>query len=148
MGDSGSLSIGFALAVIPLLGISRVASFATLIIPITLLTVPIVDTFTAIVRRLRQQRPVYAADREHIHHKLLHMGLSERRILLVLYSFSVYLGVISVTSVTLPQQTNVYLILVVWVGSMLGYGLLTYVGSKRTSQRSKSEQHNSLSARQ
>jgi UDP-GlcNAc:undecaprenyl-phosphate GlcNAc-1-phosphate transferase len=116
MGDSGSLFLGFTLAVLPLMGgMSKASAFGTLLVPITLLTVPILDTFTAIVRRLRKRISIIQPDKEHIHHKLLAMGLSERQILGLLYGFSIYLGVVSVTSVILPQAANVYLILVVWV---------------------------------
>lgn len=143
MGDSGSLSVGFALAVIPLLGISRAASFGTLIIPVTLLTVPIVDTVAAIMRRIRKQVPVYAPDKEHIHHKLLDLGLSERKILIVIYAICFYLGLVSVTSITLPKETNVYLIIIVWIGSMLGYGFLNYFESRRISSGAEKSSHES-----
>lgn len=138
MGDSGSLSAGFALSVIPLLGISRIASFGTLIIPVTLLTVPIVDTAAAILRRLRKQVPVYAPDKEHIHHKLLDLGLSERKILFVIYAMCFYFGIVSITSITLPKEMNVYLIIIVWTGSMLGYAFLNYFESRRVSTHSSS----------
>jgi UDP-GlcNAc:undecaprenyl-phosphate GlcNAc-1-phosphate transferase len=131
MGDSGSYLLGFCLAVLPLMGISKVAAFGTLILPITLLTVPIVDTASAIFRRLRQGRSIASPDKEHIHHKLLLLGLNEKQILAVIYGFSVYLSVVAITSVILPKETNVYLILVVWVGSLLAYGVVTSVGSNQ-----------------
>jgi UDP-GlcNAc:undecaprenyl-phosphate GlcNAc-1-phosphate transferase len=131
MGDSGSYLLGFCLAVLPLMGISKVAAFGTLILPITLLTVPIVDTTGAIIRRLRQGRSIASPDKEHIHHKLLQIGLSERQILAAIYAFSVYLSVVAITSVILPKETNVYLILVVWLGSLLAYGLVASIGSKQ-----------------
>ncbi len=124
MGDSGSMLIGFTLAVIPLTGISKAASLGTLIIPITLLTVPIIDTLSAIIRRILQKRPIISPDKEHIHHKLLDMGMSEKKILKIIYGFCFYLSIVSITSVILPKQTNVFLILVVWIGSMLGYYLI------------------------
>jgi UDP-GlcNAc:undecaprenyl-phosphate GlcNAc-1-phosphate transferase len=131
MGDSGSYLLGFCLAVLPLMGISKVAAFGTLILPITLLTVPIVDTASAIFRRLRQGRSIASPDKEHIHHKLLQLGLNEKQILAVIYGFSLYLGVVAITSVILPKETNVFLILVVWVGSLLAYGVVTSIGSKQ-----------------
>jgi UDP-GlcNAc:undecaprenyl-phosphate GlcNAc-1-phosphate transferase len=134
MGDSGSYLLGFCLAVLPLMGISKVAAFGSLILPITLLTVPIVDTASAIFRRLRQGRSIASPDKEHIHHKLLQIGMSERQILAVIYGFSVYLGVVAITSVILPKETNVYLILVVWVGSLLAYGIVTSLGAKQNQE--------------
>jgi UDP-GlcNAc:undecaprenyl-phosphate GlcNAc-1-phosphate transferase len=132
MGDSGSLFLGFTLAVLPLVGgISKASAFGTLLVPITLLTVPILDTATAILRRLRKRIPIIQPDKEHIHHKLLQMGLNERQILCVLYGFSIYLSAVSVTSVILPREVNVYLILVVWVGSLLGYWSLSYLDTRQ-----------------
>ncbi len=131
MGDCGSLFLGFALAVIPLMGISKAASFSALIIPITLLTIPIIDTVAAIIRRLRAGRSIASPDKDHIHHKLLDMGLNERKILFFLYSFSFYLSMVAITSVVLPRQTNVYFMLVVWVGSLLGYYFLDFVKEKK-----------------
>jgi UDP-GlcNAc:undecaprenyl-phosphate GlcNAc-1-phosphate transferase len=131
MGDSGSMFLGLCLGSLPLIGgISKASAFGSLIVPVTLLTVPILDTATAIVRRLRRRRSIISPDKEHIHHKLLAMGLSERQILAVLYGLSAYLGLVSVTSVVLPKEINVYLIIVVWVGSLLGYWLLSYLETR------------------
>ena len=131
MGDCGSLFLGFALAFIPLMGISKAASFSTLIIPITLLTIPIIDTFAAIIRRLRAGRSIASPDKDHIHHKLLEMGLNERKILFFLYGFCFYLSIVAITSVALPRQANVYFILIVWVGSLLGYYFLDFIKEKK-----------------
>jgi UDP-GlcNAc:undecaprenyl-phosphate GlcNAc-1-phosphate transferase len=143
MGDSGSMFLGLCLGSLPLIGgISKASAFGSLIVPITLLTVPILDTATAIVRRLRHRRSIITPDKEHIHHKLLAMGLSERQILAVLYGLSAYLGLVSVTSVVLPKEINVYLIVVVWVGSLLGYWLLSYLETRNR----KSEEHSGESS--
>ena len=63
------------------------------------------------------------------------MGLNERQILWVLYGFSMYLSAVSVTSVILPKEVNVYLILVVWVGSLLGYWFLNYLDIRQLRTR-------------
>jgi UDP-GlcNAc:undecaprenyl-phosphate GlcNAc-1-phosphate transferase len=131
MGDSGSLFLGITLAVIPLMGISKTASFSTLIIPITLLTVPIIDMMAAIIRRIRKGRSIASPDKEHIHHKLLEMGLNERKILTFVYGFSFYLSIVAITSVILPKETNVYFIVIVWTGSLLGYYFLDFLKEKK-----------------
>src|SRR4030042_130553 len=128
MGASGSLFLGLTLAALPLVGgIPRSAAFGSLIVPVTLLTVPILDTATAILRRLRHRRSIISPDKQHIHHKLLAMGLSERQILTVIYGMCAYLALVSVTSVVLPKEITVYLIVVVWVGSLLGSWVLGYL---------------------
>jgi len=137
MGDSGSLFLGFCLAVFPLVGgISKVSAFGTLLVPVTLLTIPILDISTSVIRRLRNKVSIIHPDKEHIHHKLLNMGLNQRQILWVLYGFSLYLSVVAITTVILPREVNVYLILVVWAGSLLGYGLLYYVNMRQRSAAS------------
>ncbi|MBN2553873.1 MAG: undecaprenyl/decaprenyl-phosphate alpha-N-acetylglucosaminyl 1-phosphate transferase [Spirochaetales bacterium] len=141
MGDSGSLFLGFCLAGLPLVGgISKVSAFGTLLVPVTLLTIPILDMVTSVIRRVRNKVPIIHPDKEHIHHKLLDIGLNQRQILWVMYGFSVYLSVVAVTSVILPKEVNVYLILVVWVGSLLSYGLLYFLNTKRRSAGAESEE--------
>lgn len=139
MGDSGSLLLGFSLSLFPLMGISKASAFGTLIVPVTLLMVPIIDTAGAIFRRIRQKRPIHSPDKEHIHHKLLDIGLNEKQILSIIYGISIYLGAVSITSVALPKEINVYLIMVVWIGSMLGYSFLIYIDSKKHLSRSEED---------
>ena len=147
MGDSGSLFLGLTLAALPLAGgIPRSSAFGSLIVPITLLTVPILDTATAIVRRLRTRRSIISPDKQHIHHKLLGMGLSERQILTVIYGMCGYLALVSVTSVILPKEINVYLIVVVWIGSLLGYWVLSYLELKNRKAESASQQESRRNA--
>ncbi|MBN2534311.1 MAG: undecaprenyl/decaprenyl-phosphate alpha-N-acetylglucosaminyl 1-phosphate transferase [Spirochaetales bacterium] len=131
MGDSGSLLIGFTLSILPLMGISAAASFATVLVPITLLLVPIMDTLAAIIRRIGDGRTILSPDREHIHHKLLDMGLSEKKILALIYCVCFYLSIIAITSVIMPKESNVYLILIVWIGSLMGYGFIHYLNTRK-----------------
>ena len=138
MGDSGSLFLGFTLAVLPLMGISKASAFGTLIVPITLLAIPIIDTAAAIQRRIKNKRSIISPDKEHIHHKLLDIGLSERQILGMIYGCCLYLSIVSISSVILPKEVNVYLVMVVWAGSMLGYGFLNYLDGKRVSVKKRS----------
>jgi len=131
MGDSGSLFLGFALAVLPLMGISRAGSLGALLIPVTILLVPIIDTVAAIVRRLRKRQSIAMPDKEHIHHKLLALGLGEKKILTVMYSVCAYLSVIAITSVILPKAVNVFIIIIVWVGLLLGYSIIHVVQARK-----------------
>jgi UDP-GlcNAc:undecaprenyl-phosphate GlcNAc-1-phosphate transferase len=88
MGDSGSYFLGFVLAVTSL--ISQKASTAvSLLVPVVALGVPIIDTLFAMVRRILERRPLFSPDRGHIHHRLLDMGITHRRAVLIIYGFSV-----------------------------------------------------------
>jgi UDP-GlcNAc:undecaprenyl-phosphate GlcNAc-1-phosphate transferase len=148
MGDSGSLFLGACLASFPLVGgISKISAFGTLLVPVTLLTIPILDIITSVIRRLRNKVPIIHPDKEHIHHKLLDMGLNQRQILGVFYGFSLYLSVVAISSVILPSEINVYLILIVWAGSLLGYGLLYFMNMKKRSARDEENEAEERSTR-
>ena len=131
MGDSGAYFLGFLLASLPLLGVPKTATVSVLIIPLTVLIVPVLDTAAAILRRLRQRRHPFSPDRDHYHHKLMDLGFSARRILAVTYGFSAYLCAVAITSEMLPSEANGYLILVVWSGALLGYYALHVLRTKR-----------------
>jgi UDP-GlcNAc:undecaprenyl-phosphate/decaprenyl-phosphate GlcNAc-1-phosphate transferase len=86
MGDSGSYFLGFVLGTMSLAGSSQKASTAVaLLVPVLALGLPIMDTLFSIVRRFLERRPLFRADRGHIHHRLLDMGLTHRRAVLILY---------------------------------------------------------------
>ena len=92
MGDSGSLFLGFTLAAISVIGLLKVAATAALLVPVLILGVPIFDTAFAIVRRALQRRPIFSPDRGHLHHRLLGLGFSQRRAVLIIYAICLLLG--------------------------------------------------------
>jgi UDP-GlcNAc:undecaprenyl-phosphate GlcNAc-1-phosphate transferase len=95
MGDSGSLTLGFAIAVLSLFGVVRSPALVTLFIPMVIAGIPVIDTFSAIVRRLRAGRSVAEPDTEHIHHRFMARGFSQRNTVLILYALSALLSLCS-----------------------------------------------------
>lgn len=93
MGDSGAMFLGFTLATISLLGVMKTTAAIALAVPLIIIGVPIFDTASAIVRRLRHKRPIQEADRGHIHHRLLTRGFSQRQTVLIIYVWSAALAV-------------------------------------------------------
>jgi UDP-GlcNAc:undecaprenyl-phosphate GlcNAc-1-phosphate transferase len=93
MGDSGSLSIGFALGCVSLTGVMKSAAAISLVAPLLIIGVPLVDTSSAIIRRWRHGRPIHEADNGHIHHRLLHRGFSQRQTVLIIYGWSIALAI-------------------------------------------------------
>lgn len=87
MGDTGSLFLGYMIAVLSLLGFKNV-TFISFVIPILILAVPIFDTVVAIIRRLVQKRPIASPDSSHLHHKLLQLGMTHRQAVLFMYLLS------------------------------------------------------------
>lgn len=92
MGDSGSMMLGLSLGTISLLGAARFASVTIMLVPILVALVPIIDTFGAIVRRLRKHQSIATADAGHIHHRLLLRGYSQRKVVLLVYAWTAFLS--------------------------------------------------------
>lgn len=92
MGDGGAYFLGFLIGEVGLACQEKSRIAAALIVPIIALGVPIIDTGLAIVRRGIRGLPIFRADREHIHHRMIDMGVSPRRIVLGLYAICIVLG--------------------------------------------------------
>jgi UDP-GlcNAc:undecaprenyl-phosphate GlcNAc-1-phosphate transferase len=92
MGDSGAMFLGFALASVSLLGVMKTTAAIALAVPLIILGVPIFDTASAILRRIRHSRPIHEADRGHIHHRLLGRGFDQRQTVLIIYAWSAALA--------------------------------------------------------
>lgn len=92
MGDSGSMFLGYMIAVIALLGFKNV-TLTTLLAPICLLAIPIMDTLFAILRRIVNKKPISEPDRQHLHHQLLNLNLSHRNVVLVIYGLDILFAV-------------------------------------------------------
>ena len=84
MGDSGSMFLGYMIAVIALLGFKNV-TLTSFIIPILLLAVPIMDTLLAIIRRIINHKPIAMPDKNHLHHQFLKMNFSQKTTVLIIY---------------------------------------------------------------
>ena len=86
LGDTGSMLLGFLVAAISIMAMRKAEAAVALLIPVVALGLPILDTSLAIVRRWSRRLPVSAPDREHIHHVLLSLGLSHKRVVIILYA--------------------------------------------------------------
>jgi len=121
MGDSGAQFLGFILGAISIQGILKRTAVATMFTPIIILAVPIIDTGLAILRRARKGRPFHYADKEHIHHRLLYIGHSQRQAVLIIYLWTALLTGIAL-SLEFAANKTVVLIL-------LGVGLLVFLAT-------------------
>ena len=100
MGDGGSLFLGFMLASLSIVGLTKGAAAIAFSVPIFVLGLPIFDTAFAIFRRLVNHRPIMEADRGHLHHRLIDHGLSQKQAVAVLYSLSAMMGLTAVVICT------------------------------------------------
>jgi len=88
LGDSGSLFIGFMLSALALQGAVKSPTILAVAIPVVSFGLPILETVLSMLRRWISGRSLFSADREHIHHKLLERGLSQRQAVIILYAVS------------------------------------------------------------
>jgi UDP-GlcNAc:undecaprenyl-phosphate/decaprenyl-phosphate GlcNAc-1-phosphate transferase len=88
IGDAGAYFLGYMISVLAIMGLFKNLTVFSLIIPIVILGVPIVDTLFAIVRRIKLGQPFYMPDKFHLHHCLLRLGFSHRKSVLILYGLS------------------------------------------------------------
>ncbi len=94
MGDSGSLLLGLVLGIISVAGVVRTQGFIVMLVPLVIAGVPVIDTASAVIRRLRGHQPVDQADLGHVHHRLMRAGLSQKRSVAVLWLCSAVLAVV------------------------------------------------------
>ena len=96
LGDSGALFIGYIFATVSIIGASKTAFAISLLVPLVVLGLPVLDTLATIVRRTRAGKKFYEADRGHFHHQLIfRFGLNVRQAVLLIYFVCVVLGVIA-----------------------------------------------------
>jgi UDP-GlcNAc:undecaprenyl-phosphate GlcNAc-1-phosphate transferase len=92
MGDSGSLFVGFLLAALSIVASAKATAMTAVMLPILAFAHPLMEMVYAVLRRYHRGLPLGTADREHIHHKLLAMGLSKRTVLSVLTAMNLLIA--------------------------------------------------------
>ncbi|MCO4781883.1 MAG: undecaprenyl/decaprenyl-phosphate alpha-N-acetylglucosaminyl 1-phosphate transferase [Candidatus Cloacimonetes bacterium] len=110
MGDVGSLFLGFHISVFSLTMISFKTATLGILAPILLMGLPVLDTAWAIIRRANKGQKIFQADKSHIHHRLLSMGVSHKNVVRVLHSVSILLSLLVVYSSKTGQSTSGFLI--------------------------------------
>ncbi len=143
LGDCGSLFIGFMLSALALSGAQKAPTIIAVAIPVVSFGLPILETTLSVLRRLISGRPVFTADREHIHHKLLQRGLSHRQVVIVLYAVSALFALLSLFLLW-PTGSTLGLVLAVlgtgvWIGvqhlNYLEFGEIRRVAQRTMEQR-------------
>jgi UDP-GlcNAc:undecaprenyl-phosphate GlcNAc-1-phosphate transferase len=96
MGDVGSQLLGFVLSTVSILGLFKIHAIITFFVPLLALALPLTDTAFAFFRRILRGESPFHADRGHLHHRLLAMGMSQKQVVAVMYGISAVLGLIAV----------------------------------------------------
>lgn len=135
MGDTGSMFLGYMLAVVSALGTVKSAATIALVVPIVALGLPIMDTAFAIIRRFNSGKPIFKPDKGHLHHRLLAMGLTQKQAVLLMYVISTCLSIsaILLSEANLYSTVLIFLMLLVLAGIVARKtGVLKDVGSVKS----------------
>ena len=129
MGDVGSNFLGFTLAVISIMGMAKGYTLLAIAAPIIILGIPVFDMIFAIIRRLIRRQKITAPDKEHIHHRLLNLGMTQKQAVLTLYIITSVLGVI-VVAITANIKWQFILLIVIIVNILAIYAITKYKRKK------------------
>ena len=113
MGDTGSMLLGYTMAVAAVLGLVKTAATIALVVPLIALGLPILDTLFAIIRRKMSGVPIFQPDKGHLHHRLLALGMSQKQAVLIMYFVSIVLGIVALFVANVSYQTGIATVLVV-----------------------------------
>ena len=132
LGDSGAAFIGFCLGCLALSGAARLSAGFAVLIPIVALGVPVVDTLLAVARRLMRRvvalepTGVFSADRNHIHHRLLALGLSHRHAVLLLYGIGAATAAAAMASIWMTDRQAGLVLVGLLTAGFVGIARLGY----------------------
>ncbi|MGM0396005.1 MAG: MraY family glycosyltransferase [Bacillota bacterium] len=138
MGDTGALFLGFMLAVISIEGVMKSVATIAMLVPIIILGVPIFDTTFAIFRRLLSGKSIMAADKSHLHHRLLEKGFSQKKTVLILYGISAIFGAFAVLVSRANSRQVVYMSVILFIVAIIfaiKLGLITKRAKKEDTDR-------------
>lgn len=126
MGDTGALYLGFMLSYISIQGVMKYATTLMIFVPVLVLGVPVFDTAFAMIRRYVSGKKIFDADKGHLHHRLLALGLTQRQTVLILYAISLIFGILAnvisdfdpVIGIIISLLIIILIFLVGWISGM------------------------------
>ncbi len=126
MGDGGAYFLGFMYATIPLMGLKKSSILVLFLLPFILLLVPLFDILSVMIKRVKLGYNIFIADKNHIHHRLLHLGFSRKGILVVVYTLTIILGI---SSIILTKVNPEYSLLLFFLISLIMFLFLYVINS-------------------
>lgn len=126
MGDAGSLLLGFLLATAAILGESK----RTMVFALLPVGLPLLDVLLAVVRRARRGQHIFRADRDHLHHRLLRIGLSHRSVVFVYWVVSLYLGLSAVVLLQLRREYALVMFVLYGMGLFMAWSILRFIENR------------------
>ena len=129
MGDSGAMLLGYLLGCVAVQGTLKTNAVIALVFPLVILAVPFVDTTFVVLKRVKYRKPVYVADRWHLHHRMSNIGFSQRRTVLYLYGWTVIMAGLAVSLRFVPYSDDHGHLHTGWALLMGALGLLAIAAS-------------------
>ena len=123
MGDTGALFLGYTLAILSIEGVFKLHAVLSFLIPIAIFALPLFDTANAFTRRILKRKSPFTPDKNHLHHKLIAYGFSQKQSVYIIYSICAILGIAAITF-TAERPLRASLILVVGFAILTVYMLL------------------------
>lgn len=130
MGDAGSLYLGVLIAGSALVSNVKGATMMSLALPLVILSIPIVDTILTVIRRQRRGHRLFTADREHIHHRLLRLGYTDRQAVLFVYGLCFLLSMSAILAAQLPNRYSFVFIFVFLAAVLMGLTVFSDIERK------------------
>lgn len=130
LGDTGALFLGFMISIFSLYGLKNV-TVISLIIPITILGIPITDTVYAMLRRHLNKMPISSADKHHMHHRLMSLGLTHKQAVLAIYAVAIIFSFIALLYPISSMLGSIIITGALLVGLELFVEMIGLVGENR-----------------
>ena len=127
LGDTGSQFLGVTMAALALLENDKGTAAITLLLPIVAMGVPLLDSVMAFLRRLGRGGRIFRADQEHLHHRLLRLGLTHRQAVVLLYYVCLYLGIAAYVLSLLPRQAVLLVLILLAMGLVLALETIEFI---------------------
>ncbi|HVO27012.1 MAG TPA: glycosyltransferase [Candidatus Margulisiibacteriota bacterium] len=134
LGDSGSYFLGYTLAALSILGSIKSEATVAMLIPIIALGVPVIDALWALIRRFILGQRLFHPDADHIHHRLLKLGYTHRRAVLLLYGITVVMGLVALAMVHARNDRAAIILVLIGAAAFIGIrklGYLAYIHRER-----------------
>ena len=136
-GDTGALLLGYVLSTMSVMGLFKTYAIVSFLLPFLVLALPIFDTLFAIIRRIiHGQNPMHA-DRGHVHHRLIDMGLSQKQAVAILYCVSTVFGLSAVVLASSGRMKALILLLAfAFTGAIAGF---VFSGSHKHAEEARKD---------
>ena len=136
MGDTGATFLGYILATMSIQGLFKYYAVISFVVPFMILGLPIFDTAFAFIRRIAHGQSPMHADRSHIHHRLIDMGLNQKQAVATLYVISAILGLSAVVLTTSGEQKAILLFLTLCIVGVVAARVVFPHHKENTSEES------------